>query len=285
MPRRDSGIGENLPDNLLRVVIRPVIAIGTCQVARKRIDADNCMICRRPRKGRLDCQAEKIKAGDNAKRKIAVVTEYPMALDELAQAYNQEYRGKAEARHKVAMDNFLECYHCAPAHRDFVDLVDMSSYRTVTHGIHASLIAGAPKSFDNNAYSFERGAVDFGYAAWYLWPNLTIWIYPGEPNLSVLQMNPSAPGTTTEYQDWFLPSVTPSRQLRDAMAYQKDVLQPEDISLCESVQRGLKSKAYNQGRIMVDRDRSELSEHAVHHFQSLVVNAISQDVCGLEPKT
>ena len=54
------------------------------------------------------------------------------------------------------------------------------------------------------------------------------------------------------------------------MIYQKDVLQPEDIRLCESVQRGLKSKGYNQGRFVVDESRSELSEHAVHHFQSLV---------------
>ena len=206
------------------------------------------------------------------------IRHYCPEVDDLMFAQRDHY--EVVCNWKVAMDNFLECYHCAPAHRDFVDLVEMSTYRTVTHGIHASLIAGSPKSFKNNAYCFEKGAVDFGYAGWYLWPNLTIWIYPGEPNLSVLQMNPAAPGTTTEYQDWFLPSAEPSRQLQDAMAYQKDVLQPEDISLCESVQRGLKSRGYNQGRIMVDREHSELSEHAVHHFQSLVAGAIGAQLGG-----
>jgi len=67
--------------------------------------------------------------------------------------------------------------------------------------------------------------------------------------------------------------VTP--QLAEAIAYQKDVLQPEDISLCESVQRGLKSLGYNQGRFIVDEGLTELSEHAVHHFQTMVSEALS----------
>jgi len=62
------------------------------------------------------------------------------------------------------------------------------------------------------------------------------------------------------------------------MDYQKDILQPEDISLCESVQRGLNSRGYNQGRFIVDRDRTELSEHAVHHFQDMVVNALGAEL-------
>jgi hypothetical protein len=62
------------------------------------------------------------------------------------------------------------------------------------------------------------------------------------------------------------------------MDYQKDVLQPEDVGPCESVQRGLKSKGYNQGRFVVDRERSELSEHAVHHFQQMVVDALEVDL-------
>ena len=179
---------------------------------------------------------------------------------------------------KVMIDNFLECYHCAPAHKDFVDLVDMDSYRTTTKGIYSSQISDAPKSTTSNAFHFEKGDVDFGYAGWFLWPNLTIWIYPGESNLSILQMNPNGQHVTVEYQDWFIPTEAPSIQLKQAMDYQKDVLQPEDIGLCESVQNGLKSNGYNQGRFIVDEEMSELSEHAVHHFQSMIVDAIGADL-------
>ena len=204
------------------------------------------------------------------------IRSYCPKVDELQFAQRDSYGVKANW--KVLVDNFLECYHCASAHRDFVDLVDMDSYRTITRGIYSSQIAGAPRSLDNSAFKFEKGDVDFGYAGWFLWPNLTIWIYPGETNLSVLQINPDGLESTREYQDWFLPTSKPSRQQQDAMSYQKEVLQPEDISLCENVQRGLKSNGYNQGRFIVDKGLTELSEHAVHHFQAMVMNAIGANL-------
>ncbi|MFV0277995.1 MAG: SRPBCC family protein, partial [Parahaliea sp.] len=92
------------------------------------------------------------------------------------------------------------------------------------------------------------------------------------------QMIPDGPNRTIEHQDWFIPTKEPSKQLRDAMIYQKDVLQPEDISLCESVQKGLMSNGYNQGRFVIDNNLSELSEHAVHHFQRLVVEALGAEL-------
>lgn len=197
------------------------------------------------------------------------------SVDRLEFAQRDTY--DVPANWKTMIDNFLECYHCHTAHKDFVDLVDMDTYRTTTHGIYSSQLAGAPRTTSANAYEFEPGEVDFGYAGWFVWPNISIWAYPGEPNLSILQMTPAGPERCIEYQDWFVPGGVPTKQLADAMAYQKDVLQPEDILLCESVQRGLHSMAYNQGRFIVDRGRTELSEHAVHHFQSLVMTALGED--------
>ncbi|MEL7279216.1 MAG: aromatic ring-hydroxylating dioxygenase subunit alpha [Pseudomonadota bacterium] len=200
------------------------------------------------------------------------IRKYVPSVDDLKFAQRDTY--DVEANWKVLVDNFLECYHCAPAHHDFVDLVDMDSYRTITCGLYSSQCAGNPKTLNSRAFSFETGDVDFGYAGWFVWPNFTIWAYPGEANLSVLQMNPNAPERCVEYQDWFVKDGIVTDQLRDAIQYQKDVLQPEDIGLCESVQKGLKSSGYNQGRFVVDEGLTELSEHAVHHFQSLVADAL-----------
>ena len=196
--------------------------------------------------------------------------------DNLAFAQRDTYN--VEANWKVLIDNFLECYHCAPAHHDFVDLVDMNSYRTITHKKYSSQCATAPRTTNSKAFSFKPGDVDFGYAGFFVWPNFTLWIYPGEPNLSVLQMNPAGTATTVEYQDWFTPGGELTDQLSEAIKYQIDVLQPEDISLCESVQRGLQSRGYNQGRFIVDEGLTELSEHAVHHFQSMVAEALGAEI-------
>ncbi len=204
------------------------------------------------------------------------IRKYCPDADNLAFAQRDTY--DVSCNWKVMIDNFLECYHCHTAHRDFVDLVDMKSYRSEVHGIYSSHISNAANSTENSAYTFEKGDVDFGFAGWFLWPNLTLWAYPGEANLSVLQMVPDGAGQTIEYQDWFVPDGKASKQLQEAMDYQKDTLQPEDIGLCESVQRGLKSNGYNQGRFVVDDDRSELSEHAVHHFQRLVAGALDAEL-------
>lgn len=206
------------------------------------------------------------------------IRQYLPRVDDLAFAQRDEY--DVGCNWKVLVDNFLECYHCAPAHKDFVDLVDMNSYRTITHRRYSSQCAAAPRTHDSKAFSFEPGDVDFGYAGFFVWPNFTIWIYPGEPNLSVLQMNPEEPERCIEYQDWFTLDGEVTEQLKDAIDYQKDVLQPEDIGLCLSVQKGLKSKGYNQGRFIVDQGLTELSEHAVHHFQRMVMEALDAEVEG-----
>ena len=91
-------------------------------------------------------------------------------------------------------------------------------------------------------------------------------------------MNPAGPGRTIEHQDWFLPAKKPSKQLKESMQYSRNVLQPEDIGLCESVQRGLRSHGYNQGRFVIDSDLSELSEHAVQHFQGMVIEALGVEL-------
>jgi choline monooxygenase len=91
-------------------------------------------------------------------------------------------------------------------------------------------------------------------------------------------MIPNGTDSTIEHLDWFLPTTEVSDQVRQAMAYMDKTLQPEDIALCESVQRGLKSQGYNQGRFVIDPGHPELSEHGVHHFQRMVARALSADL-------
>jgi phenylpropionate dioxygenase-like ring-hydroxylating dioxygenase large terminal subunit len=205
----------------------------------------------------------------------AELRHYCPSIDSLVYAHRHNY--DVASNWKVLIDNFLECYHCGPAHRDFVNLVDMKTYKSRVCGIYSSHTSQAAQ-VNNSAFKFEKGDVEFGYAAWYVWPNLTIWIYPGETNLSTLQMIPAGPERTIEHLDWFLPKTEPTAQLAAAMAYMDEVLQPEDISLCESVQRGLHSKGYNQGRFVIDNMLTHLSEHAVHHFQKMVVDALGADI-------
>ena len=177
-----------------------------------------------------------------------------------------------KANWKNVVDNFLECYHCSVAHPAFVDLVDIQNYRTKTHGIYSSHIS-PPGRCDNTAYKVPEGE-ERDFSAWWLWPNVTFNVFPGPPNITVLHIMPSGPETTLEHFDIFTLTGTLSESEEDAKRYIDQVLQPEDIGLVESVQRGLHSLGYKQGRFIIDKERTFLSEHGLHHFHSLALDAL-----------
>ncbi|MDH4278599.1 MAG: ring-hydroxylating oxygenase subunit alpha [Acidimicrobiia bacterium] len=175
---------------------------------------------------------------------------------------------------KNVVDNFLECYHCHVAHRDFVSLVDMDTYTVTTHGIYSSHMAEAGKAV-NSAYDVSAATVT-DHAVWWLWPNTCLMRYPGRGNLIVLKIIPAGPDLTYETYDFFLETADPNEAEQEAIRYLDDVLQVEDIALVESVQRGMRTPAFTQGRIVNDPSGSGLSEHAVHHFHGLVLDAYRQ---------
>lgn len=172
---------------------------------------------------------------------------------------------------KNVVDNFLECYHCHVAHKDFVSLVDMDTYKVTTHGIYSSHMAEAGKG-ENSAYDVSDATVT-DHAVWWLWPNTCMMRYPGRGNYIVLNIIPAGPDLTYETYDFFLETAEPNEAELEAIRYLDDVLQVEDINLVESVQRGMNTPAFEQGRIVNDPAGSGLSEHALHHFHGLVLDA------------
>ena len=171
---------------------------------------------------------------------------------------------------KNVVDNFLECYHCHVAHKDFVSLVDMDTYKVTTHHIYSSHMAEAGKS-DNSAYDVSDATVT-DHAVWWLWPNTCIMRYPGRGNMIVLKIIPAGPNLTYETYDFFLESAEPNEAELESIHYLDEVLQVEDINLVESVQRGMETPAFTQGRIVNDPSGSGLSEHGLHHFHGLVLD-------------
>ncbi|MDA8021446.1 MAG: ring-hydroxylating oxygenase subunit alpha [Gammaproteobacteria bacterium] len=176
-----------------------------------------------------------------------------------------------QANWKTVVDNFLECCHCPVAHRDFCTLVEMDTYKVKTHGIYSSHMAKAGRSA-NNAYGVDDAQVT-DHAVWYLWPNTTLMRYPGRGNFMVWRFYPAGPESTREVFDFFFETAAPNAAEMEAIKFIDEVLQPEDIGLVESVQRGMQTPGFNQGRYLIDPQGSGMSEHAVHHFHGLVLDA------------
>jgi choline monooxygenase len=193
-------------------------------------------------------------------------------LDKLTKACSLRFEIKANW--KIVVENFNECYHCPIAHPAFASIIDMKTYRIDTHKIHSSHHS-RPKNTRNKAYNFDPDDPTQAGGFFVLWPNTLVWIMPGRANFGVLHCAPAGSELTVETFDLYLLDREPGEQEKAYLEYFRDVLNPEDISLCESVQRGLHSKGYLQSRYVVDPDRTDISEHAVHHFHGLVLDALA----------
>ncbi len=175
---------------------------------------------------------------------------------------------------KNVVDNFLECYHCPTAHKDFCTLVDMDTYKVTTHGVYSSHMADAGKG-SNSAYDVSNATVKT-HAVWWLWPTTCIMRYPGRSSIIILNVIPVGPDRTLETYDFFLEDTTPDEAERESIRYLDEVLQTEDIAIVESVQKGMSTPAFDCGRIVNDPGGSGMSEHAVHHFHGLVLDAYAR---------
>ena len=171
---------------------------------------------------------------------------------------------------KVVVDNFVECYHCRHAHPDFASLIEMEHYQLEVGRLWSRQV-GAKTRPSNTAYDFHPDEGYPGAMFWYLWPNTTFNILPGSNELAVYRIRP-IDHEWTSFEGDVLTADGLTNEARTT--YTANVLAPEDIALCESVQRGLKSRGYDQGPIMAGDLPTGENEYAIHHFHKLVHEAL-----------
>ena len=172
---------------------------------------------------------------------------------------------------KIAMENYLECYHCPAAHPGFSKVIDVSpdSYVLRVYPTFSSQIgpvrASALRENSQAAY-LPRGVVEQSQYH-YLFPATTVNIAPGISNISMERWIPESAKRTTEVTDYYFGPDASEKEIEELMAWDSQV-GAEDVSLVESVQRGLDSGAVPQGRLM------EESEQLIADFQRRVRDAL-----------
>jgi len=165
---------------------------------------------------------------------------------------------------KVYVDNYLEGYHVPHIHPGLNKLLDYRSYITETAQWH---------SFQFSPLESGESLYGDGDALYYwLWPNTMLNILPGR--LQTNRIIPLAVDRCRVEFDFYYASIQggdddsgAARAKREADLAFSDVVQHEDLGICEDVQRGLASGSYVAGRL------NPLRESAVHHFQELLRRA------------
>ncbi|MES2521203.1 MAG: aromatic ring-hydroxylating dioxygenase subunit alpha [Gemmatimonadota bacterium] len=173
---------------------------------------------------------------------------------------------------KVYVDNYLEGYHLPVVHPGLHKELDYDNYRveprrffSVQHAPLRPVHGGA----SGRLYDPAKAAVGEAVYVW-MFPNTMLNVYMGQMQTNVVI--PLAHDRTRVVFDWYTSTPPATDAERDEWAKLtsfSDVIQDEDIEICEAVQRNLRSRVYDRGRYSAKR------ENGVHHFHSLLHESLT----------
>ena len=172
-----------------------------------------------------------------------------------------------ECNWKVYIDNYLEGYHLPAAHPSLFRELDYQRYRVDTFRYYSSQIAPI-RTRSEEARRYQFADADRSALYYWIFPNFMLNIYPD--NLSSNLILPLGPDRTLTIFEWF----AYEGEVAQATIDFSDEIQQEDIRICESVQRGLRSRHYDRGRFSVKR------ENGVHHFHGLLCEFLQREGGG-----
>jgi choline monooxygenase len=167
-----------------------------------------------------------------------------------------------ECNWKVYVDNFLDGgYHVPHMHKGLNSVLDYANY--TIENVDRCCVQSSPVSVDSNSEA-SAAATRKGDRAFYFWqyPNFMLNWYEGylDTNLVI----PLAVDRCEVIFDFYFGNTEPAQMcyINQSIGVSERV-QQEDIVICEGVQRGLASRAYQAGRLAV---RREAGEHLFHRL-------------------
>ncbi|HEX5195459.1 MAG TPA: aromatic ring-hydroxylating dioxygenase subunit alpha [Solirubrobacteraceae bacterium] len=195
----------------------------------------------------------------------AVVAEH--GLDVGALRFNRRVHYEIRANWKIALENYLECYHCPVNHPGLVQVIDDRRLELVADGLRTSQFAPIdPRSLDGRGPIDAHGSVTS--AQNHLWfPTLKFNVLPGHPNLSIGPLWPTGPETCAGYLDYWFSDEADERWIAELFELD-DRVGAEDTALVEAAQRGTASGAIDRGWVLGG------AETLIGHFQDYVVSAL-----------
>lgn len=171
---------------------------------------------------------------------------------------------------KTYLDNYLEGYHVPHIHPELNRMLDYRSYVVETSRWHS--LQHSPLESGDTLY----GSGEALY--WFVWPNTMLNVMPGR--MQTNRVLPIAPGRCRVVFDYYYQAEQEDAGGRHARDREfSDLVQREDVDMCERVQRGLASGSYVAGRL------NPLRENGVHHFHELLREAYrrAKKQPGIEP--
>lgn len=181
----------------------------------------------------------------------------PTRLGALTFARRIDY--DVHANWKVYVDNYLEGYHIPHVHPELMKLyADYGSYVTEVHDWYSVQVG--PLQDERNVYTAGGGEALY----YHVFPNLMLNVVPGRLQSNVvIPAGPDRCKVMFRYYYDEVDSAAARARIEADVAF-SDHVQRQDAEICERVQQGLGSRAYDKGRFSVR------FEEGVYHFQKLL---------------
>ena len=175
---------------------------------------------------------------------------------------------------KVSVENYSECYHCSLNHPTFATgVIKPETYDIQPQGycLRHTTECGP---LDQMSYDIDSGFENNDkYSSWFLWPMFSFQVYPGNL-LNTYHWRALDTEHVVVWRGWYSIGGYDDETVRRMAKQDRATTVEEDIHLVESVQRGLKSRGYVPGPLVVDPASGVNSEHSVMHLQAWMREAI-----------
>jgi choline monooxygenase len=181
---------------------------------------------------------------------------------------------------KVYVDNYLDGgYHVPHAHKGLSSVVEYTQY--TIENFERSCLQSSPLD-SSGALETAIGSTRRGHA-FYLWiyPNFMINAYSGVMDTNLVL--PLGVDKCAVIFDYYFSDVNAAdeKHRRQSIGVSEKV-QDEDMAICDSVQRGLASRAYVAGRLSVRREAGEHLFHRLLHAD--LTRAVGRPIAADNPK-
>ena len=175
---------------------------------------------------------------------------------------------------KVSVENYSECYHCTLNHPTFsTGVIKPETYDIQPQG-YCLRHTTESNSVDQMTYDINSGfANNDKYSSWFLWPMFSFQVYPGNL-LNTYHWRAIDADHVVVWRGWYSVGGADNETVRKMALQDRATTVEEDIRLVESVQRGLKSRGYVPGPLVVDPKCGVSSEHSILHLQRWMREAV-----------
>lgn len=176
---------------------------------------------------------------------------------------------------KISVENYSECYHCSINHKTFATgVIKPETYDIQPQG-YCLRHTTECQNLERMSYPIDLNANPRAgeYSSWFLWPAFSFQVYPGNV-LNTYHWRMKSVNEVVVWRGWYTIDGEESDVVRKLAIQDRETTVEEDIHLVESVQRGMRSRGYNPGPLVIDPSCGVNSEHSVRVLQQWMREAV-----------